>query len=737
MVDFADHQEVVTLFNEAQRVEIDNRARAADAHSFIDDPSGQWETNFTTDDKKPRYTFDLTNPIVEQIAGEMEQADFDIRIKPAGGEATKDDAQLIDGMIRNIENISSASDIFNASGRSMVTAGIDGWRVEQRFVDHNSFDQDLVIAPLLDFANRVWFDPNARKQDKSDAKYCFVIQPIGKEEYKEKFPEGSEQSVSGNNGSICSTTSNAEWGYKPDDIFIGQIYFKKEVKRDIHLLSDGRVVEDDEDFAKIKDDLALNGIVVEQTRSRPKIVVVSRLFDANDWLIGPEETVFSWIPVVPTYGNYKINRNKTMYRGVVQKLMDPQRVMNYSLSREIEEGALAPRAKFWMTTKQVAGFEDTIQTLNTNANPVQLYNFDSDVPGIPGTTGGATVNPGLRTISLAMKDMISFSAGLFAANMGDNPGLQSGIAIERLQNKGDTGTINYFQSQEIAICHTARILIDALPKVYDTKRQVRILKEDGSFDMKMLNDMELDQETQEMVKVNDLSKGKYDVTCSAGPSFQNRQQEAVTGIVEASSVNPEISLVGSDILMKNMTFPGSEQIGDRLRAQLFDQGMIPVDQMTDEEKEEMLAAQQAREEQGDQPTPDQMIGEAELIKAQNEQDKTQISVEEKSQNILLAQNKERREDAKFRESVRSGAATFAQTEQQNQFERIAATQKQQSVDQQALLDSVKTMAETLKLIQEAAQGPVVGPGFVSNVKEQSDLVTDAQDAVEHGAVNLP
>ena len=728
MADFADQSVVLELFKEAQKVETDNRSRASDAHSFIDDKDGQWESNFTKDDNKPRYTFDIVSSIVEQIAGEMEQADFGIKVNPAGGEATKDFAMMRNGLIRNIQNISNAKDIFNAAGRGMVTSGLDGWLVATRFIDSDSFDQDLVIDPILDFGNRVWFDPNARRQDKSDAKYCFVIQPIGKDEYKKRFPQGSEQSISGNSGSICDTSSNNDWGYKPDDIFIGQIYYKKEVMRELVQLSDGQVLENDDDFKQIKDELADQGIVVTDTRKRPKTVVFSRLFDANAWLIDEEKTVFSWIPVVPTYGNYKINNNKTKYRGVVEKLMDPQRVMNYSLSREIEEGALAPRAKIWMTTKQAAGYESTLQTMNTNSDPVQLFNPDSEVPGIPGTTGGATVNPGLRTISLAMKDMIGFSAGLFAANMGDNPGLQSGVAIEALQNKGDTGTISYFKSQEIAICHTARIINDAADKVYDTKRQVRIVEEDGTSDMVTLNDQILDNETQEMVTINDLSKGKYDVVCKAGPSFQNRQQEAVSGIIEAAQVDPSIMQIGSDIMLNNMTFPGAEKIGERKRAQLFDAGLIPIDQMTDDEKQEMLAAQEAREAQGDQPSPEMLIGQAELITAQNEQDKTQVSVKKIESDLLISANRERREDAKFQESVRSGRASFNQSVEENQFSQVMAVQQQ-------TLDSLKTMADTLKTIQEAAQGPVVGPGFVENVKDGSELVSEAQDAVGQSSLN--
>ena len=146
MADFADQSIVLELFKEAQKVETDNRSRASDAHSFIDDKDGQWESNFTKDDNKPRYTFDIVSSIVEQIAGEMEQADFGIKVNPAGGEATKDFAMMRNGLIRNIQNISNAKDIFNAAGRGMVTSGLDGWLVATRFIDSDSFDQDLVIG---------------------------------------------------------------------------------------------------------------------------------------------------------------------------------------------------------------------------------------------------------------------------------------------------------------------------------------------------------------------------------------------------------------------------------------------------------------------------------------------------------------------------------------------------------------------------------------------------------------
>ena len=136
------------------------------------------------------------------------------------------------------------------------------------------------------------------------------------------------------------------------------------------LMSNGAVYTIDDDFKKVKDELTLLGIEEVRTRKAYQTKVYSRFFDQTDWLEDEEETIFDRIPIIPLYGNFKIVENKTIYWGVVEKLLDPQRVLNYSLSREIEEGALAPRAKYWMTLTQAAGHEASLETLNVNSDPM-------------------------------------------------------------------------------------------------------------------------------------------------------------------------------------------------------------------------------------------------------------------------------------------------------------------------------------------------------------------------------
>ena len=621
-----EHDEMLIALQDSQEAETDMRSQARSAQLFVNKRDGQWEPEFwESNDNKPRYTFDLTSPIVDQVSGALDMANFSIKVSPAGGQASEDTAKILSGLIRNIENLSYATDIYSAAGRNMVTAGIDGWRVVHKYVDSDSFNQDLVIEPIHNYVDRVWFDVSSEKRDRSDARFAFVLSGLSPKDYKKQYPEGSGQSVSEDR--LATAYFN-----KPDLIMVGEYYYIEQEKSDLVMMSSGQVLEDNEDFNTIKDELEAMGVTEVKRRTRMKDTVYVRKFDAQDWLGSKQKTVFSMIPVIPTYGNFRNVEDKTLYFGVVEKLYDPQRVLNYSLSREIEEGALAPRAKYWMTPKQASGHEDELSTMNTNTDPVQFFNVDEANPGIPQQNGGAQINPGLSRVSEGMRTMIGQSAGLFASNMGDNPGLQSGVAIKQLQNKGDIGTIKYFKAQEIAIARTAKILVDAIPSVYDTQREVYLLNEDGSQETETLNQTIIDQQTGQPITLNDLSIGSYDVVCSSGASFQNRQQESNAALLEMAQIDPSLIQMSGDVMLKNVDAPGMDTLSARKRQQLLAGGLIPADQQTEEEQQMM--AQQAQSA-GQQPDAMMVAAQAEMQKAQAANNKNSIEAEKAKLDAMI------------------------------------------------------------------------------------------------------
>lgn len=511
---------------------------------------------------------------------------------------------------------------------------------------------------------------------------------------------------------------------------VGEYLYIQETPRELVKMSNNKVYAVDDEFNRVRDELALADIVEIDRRTRKQRIVHSRLFDAATWLKPSRPTVFEWLPVIPCYVNFKVIENKIIYWGVVEKLLDSQRVFNYATSRRIEEGALAPRDKYWMTEKQQAGHEDELATMNTNPNPVQTYNHDSDVPGPPQQQGGATINPGLVEIGNTMRESIGHTAGQFAANMGDNPGLQSGVAISKLQDRATVGTVKYFNARKVAQAHTGRILINAIPKVYQPGRQVRIIAEDGEFNMVTIGQEVTDRQTSQISVLHDLAEGTYDLKVSAGPNYANRQLETVDTIVKVAQVDPSIIELGGDILLKNVAAPGMDQIAARKREQLLLAGAIPEDQMTDEEME-MLIAMQQRQQNSQQSDAATMIGEAELIKAQNEQARTVVDVQDKRAKIQLAAVREIREARLARSRIAVDQARTSEHIEQGSFDRIVTMMREQQAQTVAMFETLKTQADTLKAIREGMGAEtIVGPTVVDAFRQQAGILVDSQEQAQ-------
>jgi len=271
-IDYDDISEVNKALKEAQDSESDNRDRVREMHNFLDKPDGQWEPNVANSLReagRPLYTFDKCNPEVDKIAGEMESADFDIRVRPAGGEASKEDAKTLDGLIRNIETMSNASRIYSSAGREMVSAGLAGWEVAVDWADNGSFEQDLMIRPIANYEDRVWFDTAAELQDMSDARHVFVLQNLTPDQYESRFPKGSKTSVG-------TDRAVNVYSHKVEFITVGRILYKKAKDIPLVLMSDGSVYEVDEEFEKVRDDLADQGITVERERVKKGFEVLHR-----------------------------------------------------------------------------------------------------------------------------------------------------------------------------------------------------------------------------------------------------------------------------------------------------------------------------------------------------------------------------------------------------------------------------------------------------------------------------
>ena len=724
MINYEKIDQIKSQLKQSQEADSDNREMVSEIHNFLDKRDGQWEPNIISRmGNRPRYTFDKCNPVVDGIAGEIEGSSFSIDVMPAGGDASKDIAKTYDGLIRNIENISNAVYTYNAAAREMVAAGLGGWEVKVDWAD--GFDQDFMIEWVPDFENRVWFDVGAIKQDMSDSQHVFILDNITPDEYDERFPEGSKQSVG-------SEKSWESYTHKPEFITVCRIIYKKEITVDLVLMSDGSVYEDNDDYKMVVDELSEQGVVEQRRRKKKTHKVVSRIFDGGGFLTEPQDTVFKDLPVVPVFGNFKVREGKVIYRGAVEKLMDAQRAYNYSRSREIEDIALSPPSVLMATREQLSKGSDlqNFENLPISGRRVATYSVDKDAPP-PFTTAPPQISAGLQQATQNSIDDIQTSSARAPLQNGDIDRSLSGVAINALNSRSDTGTIKYFKALEIAICYTAKVLINAIPNLYDTATQKRILGEDGSHEIIEINKTTIDMQTGQEVVLNDLRKGKYDVTCSAGEMFKNRQQEAVAALNELSQVVPGLGDITADIMLKNIDAPSVNLAAERVRRQLIQNGVIPESQLTDEEREELQQAQALAAQQPKEMTPDQQIAEAEAARVQAEtQDviaRAQLKQEElrikEQKDLLDAQNKAAK--LELEELALTMKQQAAQVEQQNAM--IEASIKGQA----QVFDSLNTQAQTLKILADAmGVSAIAGSEPAEAIVNQTEAVIDQQENIE-------
>lgn len=692
MIDFSSHEAVMKARDTAQEIERDRRAKMSECLHFVTDPDGQWEQGILERFReygRPRYTFDMTNTIVSKFYGEMTQNDFNIHVSPMGGGASKESAKLIAGLVKNTEALSRATNVYSMAARLQMITGFDCMEVEQDWASPDAFDQDLFIRHIPDSLRRVWFLGNYKERTCEDADGVIVEDLVSYDEYKERFDPDENNKCQ----SLDQDDLRDVYFYKRHGVRIARLIYKNKVKEKIYLSKDGMILSE-EDF---KESGLQDSDVKSKTRETHKICV--RWFDASRFLTDSEETVFSYLPIVPVLPNFIIVEDKPMSKGLVEPLMDWQRVRNYTGSAYLEETALAPKDIIMMTREQVAGNEKNIGKLNVAGRPILTYtHVENQAP--PYKPGAYVANQGLASMFQLSEQGIQSSAGMFAAGLGDNPGLQSGVAIEKLDNNSNLGSVEYFKAQEVALGHIGKILTSAYPKVYDSERENRIINEDGSYDLVKLNEVGLNGEV-----INDISKGIYDTYCDIGKAFRNRQEQAAEQFVKLGTIDPNIVLENEDILLNSIDSPGMDLAAERARSRLMKAGAIPESQWTDEEKERAMAAAQAAAQSPPPPDPNLMIAQAELEKAQA---KT-AEIEIKAIQLQQAQQK-------------------LDFDQQKQNVELLMKGQQDTLDAQLqIMDAITKLSVGLKNMGESSEkDTTLTPAAQQAYDQQAQKITEVQ-----------
>lgn len=565
-------KECVKNYETAITAEQTDRLLALEDMRFCYEEEGQW----TQDAKqkregRPCYSFNRVIQVVDQIVGDQRQNRPGIKTRAVNNGTSAEMSDTFTGLIRNIESISDADSAYDWAFEGAVSSGRGAWRITTEYADEDGFDQDIFIRPITN-PFTVYFDPNAQDFQKRDAKWCVVSEMISKEDFEEQYPDAD---ISGFDSRSVGEALEA-W-YKKDAIRIAEYFKKIPITKTICMLSDGRVVEEKELKAALQPQAGQPQVTCERTRTVKTHKVIWYKCSALEVLEGPKDWAGKYIPIVGCYGKRVNLEGEEKTRGVIRFAKDAQRTYNYNRSTAIEAVALTPKAPYMVTAAMIKGYEAQWKNAHKKNYPFLYYNADPDAVGsggMPSRQTPPTVQEGMRAeVELSAQD-IQATTGYYNPSLGALSQERSGVALEAQKREGDTGSFAYIDNLSKALKYTGEILVDLIPKIYDSERQVRILGPDGTEKFVQINQTVIDPKSGGEIIVNDLSQGKFDVAVTTGPSYQTKRQEAAAQLLDLIKVDPEIAGSVADILVKWLDIPGSDELAERFRILAIKQGII-------------------------------------------------------------------------------------------------------------------------------------------------------------------
>jgi len=581
------HKEIVTKYDSSFSIERDQRDLALEDLQFAHVAGSMWDDNNAQESDRPRFEVNRVFHPINQIVGEQRQNRISMKVR-AENDRDKDTADILDGMIRSIENESNFNAIKDTAFKEMVTGGIGAWGVMTEYRE-GTFEQAIKIKSIVSAASSVFYDPSATDVLKRDAAWMITTQDIDRKTFEKTFPDATISGLSEYNlGSLLA------WQTR-DVIRIGEYWVKVPVTKDLALMSDGSVLEMTKETKSVIDELAAQNITIVKERKEKSHTVVMYKFSSSEILEGPNEWASKYIPIVPFFG-YAINiGGQQVYQGIVRNAKDSSRIYNYATSQAIETSALTPKDPYWLTPEQAKGHESQLRNFTTSNSPFLLYNPDSESPGPPARTGAPSVQQAL-ILQIQQADMdIQNTTGLHNSSLGRDETDKSGVAILALNEQGNLSTFELRDSLVKAVEHTGRILIDLIPKIIDTERDIGLIAEDGQISSTTVNQQVLDTQTGQVVTLNDLSTGDFDVVSTSGPSFATKRSEGLNLLTRLAE-NPQFSQISADLIAKSIDFDFSEELTKRLRKQMLEAGLV-------EPNEEEIEAQPEPPE----PSPSQLL----------------------------------------------------------------------------------------------------------------------------------
>jgi hypothetical protein len=593
------HQQAMTEFDRVQTSVRDERLQCLQDRRFYSIAGAQWEGPLGDQyENKPRFEVNKIHLSVIRIINEYRNNRIAVDFVSKDGEANDKLTETCNGLYRADERDSGAEEAYDNAFEEAVGGGYGAWRLRTAYEDEENDEderQRIRIEPIYDADSSVFFDLDAKRQDKADAKYCFVLYSMTYEAYKAEWNDDP--------ATWPKVIHQYEFDWDtPDVVFVAEYYRVEEVRETVRIFltiqgEEERYTQADFDADEtLEETLAAVGTVeVRQKRTKRKrvrkyIMSGGGILDDMGYIAGKN------IPIVPVYGKRWFVDNVERCMGHVRLAKDPQRLKNMQLSKLGEISALSSIEKPILMPEQVSGHqvmwaEDNLRNYPyLLINPITGPNGETTAAGPVAYTKSAQIPPAMAALlALTEQDMAEILGSTQQADKMVS-GI-SGKAVELIQTRLDMQTFIYMSNMAKAVRRCGEIWLSMSKDIYvEEKRKMKTvgaMEEVGSIE---LMKPQIDEETGELIYENNLGDALFDVAVDVGPSSSSRRDatvRALTGMMQVTT-DPTTQQVLQAMAIMNMEGEGIGDIKEYFRKQLVQMGVLKP---TEEEQQQMMEAQ--------------------------------------------------------------------------------------------------------------------------------------------------
>lgn len=727
------HRNALQMFDKSYSATQKQREFVTSQRRFIDIPGAQWSGstnagwNFDSDrfEKYPRFEINKVSKECNRIISEYRNNRITVNFRPKDSKTSEELANKLNGKFR-ADSEESGKEAFDNAFDNAVKGGMGCFRLDTELDDEYDMDNQerhILFKAVYDPERCVFFDVDSHEYDHADAMSAMELFSMSHEAFKAEYPDAEPSTLE-----VSRNDNNFDW-VTPDEVYVGRYYYIKvetvTITRYINPITGDTADYDDEAIKEVQDELEQGQFQIVDQRKMKRRRVYCGLLSGTEWLEEPKRIPGEYIPLIPVYGYRTFIDGVERIEGHAAKAMDSQRLENLIVSMTADNATQASA--------------DNIPIIDVNLVPTALASHwaernvkrpaflpmkslkdkDGNIVSQAQVAGYTPATP----LSPALAGLLQYAGATTPQIMGtmqtgQMPSNMARDTVDTIFNRADSQSFIYMDNFAKSMAYAGKVWLCMAREVYGSDKEVRISLPDGRDKMVLMSGAVVDSQTGNIVALNDLSVGKYDVTVDVGLPFATRRDSTVktlTTLLQGIPPDHPYYSVIMSMVIDNMDGEGLSDLKEYNRNQMLQQGVIKP-----ESPEEQMMVQQAQMAAAQQPNPvliqaqaQGMLAQAEMVKAQSGAEKVMIDAQKVQIDAFTAQSKAMVDNSTAALNlVKAADIDASQVRQALEILRLYQVQQEQNALEHLKLQQQAIAQDQARQMQMQAQQqmPPGGPG---------------------------